>query len=189
MSGSSSDERMVRQNVHGRDQAVPLCVGVPLATAIDRTPLADAGGGMTDHRAFETGCWPTIRPSMANAAPTPTSARPQTILRSNPQPPASTKPAAIAPNRKCADCVAPGWWRISRPSCSNGRSRQVNSRSAGYLPRQPQFVPTLGMRTLQQLDEARAAEPLTAEQLAEVEAIAPRGAIAGTVGSSDVAAV
>jgi hypothetical protein len=36
------------------------------------------------------------------------------------------------------------------------------------------------MRTLQQLDEARAAEPLTAEQLAEVEAIAPRGAIAGT---------
>jgi len=36
------------------------------------------------------------------------------------------------------------------------------------------------MRTLQQLDEALAAKPLTAEQLAEVEAIAPRGAIAGT---------
>jgi aryl-alcohol dehydrogenase-like predicted oxidoreductase len=48
------------------------------------------------------------------------------------------------------------------------------------LGKQPQFVPTLGMRTLQQLDEAIAAKPLTAEQLAEVEAIAPRGAIAGT---------
>lgn len=48
------------------------------------------------------------------------------------------------------------------------------------LGKQPQFVPTLGMRTLQQLDEALAAKPLTAEQLAEVEAIAPRGAIAGT---------
>ena len=46
--------------------------------------------------------------------------------------------------------------------------------------KQPQFMPTLGMRTLQQLDEALAAKPLTAEQLAEVEAIAPRGAIAGT---------
>ena len=48
------------------------------------------------------------------------------------------------------------------------------------LGRQPRFVPTLGMRTLQQLDEALAARPLTAEQLAEVEAVAPRGAIAGT---------
>lgn len=47
------------------------------------------------------------------------------------------------------------------------------------LGKQPQFVPTLGMRTIQQLDEALAAKPLTAEQLAEVEAIAPRGAIAG----------
>ncbi|HVQ17240.1 MAG TPA: aldo/keto reductase, partial [Vicinamibacterales bacterium] len=46
--------------------------------------------------------------------------------------------------------------------------------------KQPQFVPTLGMRTLQQLDEALTAKPLTAEQLAEVEAIAPRGAISGT---------
>jgi hypothetical protein len=36
------------------------------------------------------------------------------------------------------------------------------------------------MRTLQQLDEALAAKPLTAEQLVEVETIAPRGAIAGT---------
>ncbi len=45
---------------------------------------------------------------------------------------------------------------------------------------QPRFRPTLGMRTLQQLDEALTAKPLTAEQLAEVEAIAPRGAIAGT---------
>ena len=48
------------------------------------------------------------------------------------------------------------------------------------LGKQPQFVPTLGMRTLQQLDEALAARPLTAEQLAEVEATVPRGAIAGT---------
>ncbi|WP_240486775.1 aldo/keto reductase [Hyalangium minutum] len=48
------------------------------------------------------------------------------------------------------------------------------------LGKQPRFVPTLGMRTLQQLDEALAAKPLTAEHLAEVEAIAPRGAIAGT---------
>jgi aryl-alcohol dehydrogenase-like predicted oxidoreductase len=48
------------------------------------------------------------------------------------------------------------------------------------LGKQPQFVPTLGMRTLHQLDEALAAKPLTAEQLAEVEAIAPRGSVAGT---------
>ncbi|HUJ57545.1 MAG TPA: aldo/keto reductase [Kofleriaceae bacterium] len=51
----------------------------------------------------------------------------------------------------------------------------------GYvLGKQPRFVPTLGMRTLPQLDEALAARPLGAEQLAEVEAVAPRGAIAGT---------
>ncbi len=37
------------------------------------------------------------------------------------------------------------------------------------------------MRTIQQLDEAIAARPLSAEQLAEVEAIAPRGAIAGAL--------
>jgi len=48
------------------------------------------------------------------------------------------------------------------------------------LGKQPQFVPTLGMRTLQQLDEGLAAQPLTAGQLAEVDAIAPRGAVAGT---------
>jgi aryl-alcohol dehydrogenase-like predicted oxidoreductase len=48
------------------------------------------------------------------------------------------------------------------------------------LGKQPQFTPTLGMRTMQQLDEALAAKPLTAEQLDEVEAIAPRGAVAGT---------
>jgi aryl-alcohol dehydrogenase-like predicted oxidoreductase len=48
------------------------------------------------------------------------------------------------------------------------------------LGKQPQFVPTLGMRTLHQLDEAFAAKPLTAEQLAEVEAVAPRGSIAGS---------
>ncbi len=51
----------------------------------------------------------------------------------------------------------------------------------GYvLGKQPRLTPTLGMRTMQQLDEALAARPLTAEQLAEVEAIAPRGAVAGT---------
>jgi aryl-alcohol dehydrogenase-like predicted oxidoreductase len=51
----------------------------------------------------------------------------------------------------------------------------------GYvLGKQPQLVPTLGMRTLQQLDEALAAKPLTAEQLAEVESVAPRGSVAGT---------
>ena len=48
------------------------------------------------------------------------------------------------------------------------------------LGKQPRFLPTLGVRTLRQLDEAIAAQPLTAAQLAEVEAIAPRGAIAGT---------
>jgi aryl-alcohol dehydrogenase-like predicted oxidoreductase len=48
------------------------------------------------------------------------------------------------------------------------------------MGKQPQFVPTLGMRTMKQLDEALATEPLTAEQLAEVDKIAPRGAIAGT---------
>jgi aryl-alcohol dehydrogenase-like predicted oxidoreductase len=48
------------------------------------------------------------------------------------------------------------------------------------LGKQPQFVPTLGMRTIPQLEEALSARPLTAEQFAEVEAIAPRGAISGT---------
>ncbi len=48
------------------------------------------------------------------------------------------------------------------------------------MGKQPQFVPTLGMRTMKQLDEALATKPLTVEQLAEVDKIAPRGAIAGT---------
>jgi aryl-alcohol dehydrogenase-like predicted oxidoreductase len=48
------------------------------------------------------------------------------------------------------------------------------------LAKQPRLTPTLGIRTLAQLDEAAATTPLTAEQLAEVEAIAPRGAVAGT---------
>ncbi|MEZ4449035.1 MAG: aldo/keto reductase [Nannocystaceae bacterium] len=47
------------------------------------------------------------------------------------------------------------------------------------LGRQPRLVPTLGARTLAQLDEALAARPLSAEELAEVEAIVPRGAITG----------
>jgi aryl-alcohol dehydrogenase-like predicted oxidoreductase len=48
------------------------------------------------------------------------------------------------------------------------------------LSKQPSLVPTLGMRKLHQLDEALSARPLTAEQVAEVEATMPRGAIAGT---------
>jgi len=48
------------------------------------------------------------------------------------------------------------------------------------LAKQPRLTPTLGMRKMQQLDEALAAKPLTPEQLAAVEAIAPRGAVAGT---------
>jgi aryl-alcohol dehydrogenase-like predicted oxidoreductase len=48
------------------------------------------------------------------------------------------------------------------------------------LGKQPRLLPTLGMRTLAQLDEALAAKPLTGAQLAEVEAVVPRGAIAGT---------
>jgi aryl-alcohol dehydrogenase-like predicted oxidoreductase len=47
------------------------------------------------------------------------------------------------------------------------------------LSKQPSFVPTLGMRKLQQLDEALTASPLTAEQVAEVEVTVPRGAIVG----------
>jgi aryl-alcohol dehydrogenase-like predicted oxidoreductase len=38
------------------------------------------------------------------------------------------------------------------------------------LGKQPRLVPTLGMRTLRQLDEALRAVPLTAEQCAAVEA-------------------
>lgn len=48
------------------------------------------------------------------------------------------------------------------------------------LGTRPRFVPTLGIRTMQQLEEALGAEPLAPEQLAEVEALVPRGAIAGT---------
>ncbi len=51
---------------------------------------------------------------------------------------------------------------------------------AGWvLAKAPELMPTLGMRTMQQLDVALAAQPLTAAQLAEVEAVAPRGAVAG----------
>ena len=48
------------------------------------------------------------------------------------------------------------------------------------LAKVPEFVMTLGMRTLQQLEEALSARPLTAAELAEVDAVAPRGAVAGT---------
>ncbi len=46
------------------------------------------------------------------------------------------------------------------------------------LAKQPSFVPTL--RTLQQLDEGLSAKPLTPEHVAEVEATAPAGSVAGT---------
>jgi aryl-alcohol dehydrogenase-like predicted oxidoreductase len=48
------------------------------------------------------------------------------------------------------------------------------------LAKQPGFLPTLGMRKLRQLDEALAAQALTSQQIAEVEALCPRGAVAGT---------
>lgn len=47
------------------------------------------------------------------------------------------------------------------------------------LAKAPRFVPTLGMRKLRQLEEALAAKPLDQEQLAEVETVAPRGAVEG----------
>lgn len=51
----------------------------------------------------------------------------------------------------------------------------------GYvLAKEPAFTPTLGMRSLAQLEEALATKPLSAEQMARVEQVAPRGAIAGT---------
>lgn len=37
-----------------------------------------------------------------------------------------------------------------------------------------------GARTVQQLDEAPAAKPVTSDQIAEVEVLVPRGAFAGT---------
>ncbi|HEU0031608.1 MAG TPA: aldo/keto reductase [Kofleriaceae bacterium] len=46
--------------------------------------------------------------------------------------------------------------------------------------KQPALVPLIGARTPQQLDDALAARPLTAEQVAAVEAAVPRGAVAGT---------
>jgi aryl-alcohol dehydrogenase-like predicted oxidoreductase len=48
------------------------------------------------------------------------------------------------------------------------------------LGKQPQFLPTLGMRTFKQLDEALTARPLSPAQFAEIETIAPRGAVAGS---------
>ena len=51
----------------------------------------------------------------------------------------------------------------------------------GYvLGKQPRLVPTLGIRTMQQLDEALASKPLDQAQIAAVERAVPRGAIAGT---------
>jgi aryl-alcohol dehydrogenase-like predicted oxidoreductase len=48
------------------------------------------------------------------------------------------------------------------------------------LGKQPQFLPTVGMRTFKQLDEALMARPLSPAQLAEIETVAPRGAVAGS---------
>lgn len=51
----------------------------------------------------------------------------------------------------------------------------------GYvMGKQPGFYPTLGMRTMAQLEEALAAKPLTAAQIEEVERVAPRGSVKGT---------
>lgn len=51
----------------------------------------------------------------------------------------------------------------------------------GYvLGKEPKFTPTLGMRTMEQFEEALTTKPLTAAQITEVETIAPRGAVAGT---------
>jgi aryl-alcohol dehydrogenase-like predicted oxidoreductase len=47
------------------------------------------------------------------------------------------------------------------------------------LAKEPKLVHVLGMRKMKQLEEALSAKPLSTEQLAEVEAVAPRGAIAG----------
>jgi len=48
------------------------------------------------------------------------------------------------------------------------------------LAKQPKLTPVIGARTLAQLDDMLAAKPLTAAQVAEVEAAVPRGAVAGT---------
>lgn len=51
----------------------------------------------------------------------------------------------------------------------------------GYvLAKQPGFTPLLGMRTMAQLDAALSARPLTAEQVAAVEAAAPPETVTGT---------
>lgn len=51
----------------------------------------------------------------------------------------------------------------------------------GYvMGKQPGFYPTLGIRTMAQLEEALVAKPLTAAQLEEVERVAPRGSVHGT---------
>ncbi len=47
------------------------------------------------------------------------------------------------------------------------------------LAKEPSFTPTLGMRTMQQLDAALSAKPLAPEQVVAVEAAVPRDAIAG----------
>jgi aryl-alcohol dehydrogenase-like predicted oxidoreductase len=50
----------------------------------------------------------------------------------------------------------------------------------GYvLGKQPRLTPVLGMRTHAQLDEALAARPLTAAQIAELETAVPASAISG----------
>jgi len=51
---------------------------------------------------------------------------------------------------------------------------------AWVLAKEPNFTPTLGMRTLKQVDEALTTKALTAQQVVEVEKAFPRGAVAGT---------
>lgn len=84
-------------------------------------------------------------------------------------------PRFSAENRETNDRLVAALQRLAA-----GWGMRPSQLAIGWvLGKQPSFVPTLGMRTLEQLDEALAASPLTAEQIAEVEATVPRGAIVG----------
>ena len=64
------------------------------------------------------------------------------------------------------------WARGGSPGACGGVGITLRQLAIGWiLSQQPQFVPTLGIRTIQQLDAALAATALTAEQCAAVEAV------------------
>ena len=68
-----------------------------------------------------------------------------------------------------------------RPGWRAGVPASPSQLAIGWvLASEPRFTPTLGIGKMQQLDEALAAKPLNDEQLAQVEAVFPRGAVAGT---------